>query len=68
MLVPRPSYPLFEYLATMESVQVEQYPLHYQTGWSMDVEAMPPGARAIVLVNPNNPTGSFVKRGELERL
>jgi len=68
VLVPRPSYPLFEYLAAMESVCVEHYPLHYHAGWSMDVDAMPPGARALVLVNPNNPTGSFVKRGELERL
>jgi alanine-synthesizing transaminase len=68
ILVPRPSYPLFEYLATMESVQVEQYPLHYHAGWSMDVDAMPQGARAVVLVNPNNPTGSFVKRGELDQL
>ena len=68
VLVPRPSYPLFEYLAAMESVRVEAYSLQYHAGWSMDVDAMAPGARAVVLVNPNNPTGSFVKRGELERL
>jgi hypothetical protein len=68
VLVPRPSYPLFEYLATMESVQAEPYSLHYHAGWSMDVDAMPHGARAVALVNPNNPTGSFVKRGELEQL
>jgi alanine-synthesizing transaminase len=68
ILVPRPSYPLFEYLATMESVRVEPYPLHYHGGWSMDVGSMPQAARAVVLVNPNNPTGSFVKRGELEQL
>jgi alanine-synthesizing transaminase len=46
---------VFEYLATMDSVCVEQYPLHYHAGWSMDVDAMPVAARAIVLVNPNNP-------------
>jgi aspartate/methionine/tyrosine aminotransferase len=68
VLVPRPSYPLFEYLATMESVQAEAYSLHYHAGWSMDVDAMPHGARAVVLVNPNNPTGSFLKRGELDQL
>jgi alanine-synthesizing transaminase len=68
VLVPRPSYPLFEYLANLDSVCVEQYPLRYHGGWSMDVDAMPPAARAIVLVNPNNPTGSFVKGGELDRL
>src|SRR6185312_856937 len=66
--VPRPSYPLFEYLAPMESVMAAPYPLHYDSGWSMDLDAMPPNASAIVLVNPNNPTGSFVKRAELERL
>lgn len=68
VLVPRPSYPLFEYLATMESVQVEPYSLHYHAGWSMDVDAMPHGACAVALVNPNNPTGSFVKGGELDQL
>jgi len=68
VLVPRPSYPLFEYLATMESVQVEPYSLHYQAGWSIDADSMPAAARALVLVNPNNPTGSFVKSGELDKL
>ncbi len=68
VLVPRPSYPLFEYLAAMEGVEAEPYSLRYDAGWSIDIGAMPQGARAIVLVNPNNPTGSFVKRGELERL
>jgi alanine-synthesizing transaminase len=68
VLVPRPSYPLFEYLATMESVRAEQYSLRYHAGWSIDVDAMPQDASAIVLVNPNNPTGSFVKRAELDRL
>jgi alanine-synthesizing transaminase len=68
VLVPRPSYPLFEYLASMESVSVEHYPLHYHSGWSIDLDAVPPGGRALVLVNPNNPTGSFLKRTELERL
>lgn len=72
VLVPRPSYPLFEYLARMESVEVRQYPLMYQGGWSMDVEALEGAVtartRAVVVVNPNNPTGSFVKRREAEEL
>lgn len=72
VLVPRPSYPLFEFLATMESVAVRQYPLVYQGGWSIDLEALErevnERTRAIVLVNPNNPTGSFVKRAELDWL
>ena len=72
VLVPRPSYPLFEYLATMESVQVRQYRLAYHGGWSFDLDALraelSPRTRAIILVNPNNPTGSYVKHGELEAL
>jgi alanine-synthesizing transaminase len=69
VLVPRPSYPLFEYLATMESVKVKQYPLQYHGRWSMDLDAlsaeMSPRTRAVVVVNPNNPTGSYVKHDEL---
>jgi alanine-synthesizing transaminase len=72
VLVPRPSYPLFEFLARMESVEVRQYPLAYHGGWSIDMEALAaavtPRTRAVVLVNPNNPTGSYVKRGELREL
>ena len=72
VLVPRPSYPLFEFLADMESVAVRQYPLVYHGGWSIDLQALAaaltPRTRAIVLVNPNNPTGSYVKRGELSAL
>ena len=72
VLVPRPSYPLFEFLAQMESVRAVEYPLVYHDGWSIDLEALTSAitgrTRAIVLVNPNNPTGSFVKRGELETL
>ena len=72
VLVPQPSYPLFEYLARMESIEVRQYPLEYHAGWAIDMDALA-GAitartRAVVLVNPNNPTGSYVKRGELEAL
>jgi aspartate/methionine/tyrosine aminotransferase len=56
----------------MESVRVVQYPLVYHDGWSIDTDALTDAltdrTRAIVLVNPNNPTGSFVKRGELETL
>lgn len=72
ILVPRPSYPLFEYLAHLESVRVRQYSLRYDEGWWL-----PPGelerhvtdrTRAVVVVNPNNPTGSYLKRAEAARL
>ena len=72
VLVPRPSYPLFEFLAALESLRVLQYPLVYEHGWSIDLDALRALAtektRAIVMVNPNNPTGSFIKREELDQL
>jgi alanine-synthesizing transaminase len=72
ILVPRPSYPLFDYLAAMESVGVRQYPLRYDGVWHIDFPALSsaitPRTRAIVVVNPNNPTGSFLKQAEWERL
>lgn len=72
VLVPRPSYPLFEYLADLESVRALRYPLAYDGEWHLAVEAvarlMTPRTRALVLVNPNNPTGSFVKADEMAAL
>jgi len=72
ILVPRPSYPLFDYLAAMESIAVRQYPLRYDGVWHIDfpalASAVTPRTRAIIVVNPNNPTGSYLKRAEWERL
>jgi len=72
ILVPRPSYPLFEYLAGLESVSVESYPLRYDGTWHIDLaelgEAVTERTRAIVVVSPNNPTGSFAKVAEVEAL
>lgn len=72
VLVPRPSYPLFECLAAMESVELRSYSLSYHGRWAIDWDALSAAlsdrTRAIILVNPNNPTGSFVKRPELARL
>ncbi|MBZ5677102.1 MAG: pyridoxal phosphate-dependent aminotransferase [Acidobacteriia bacterium] len=72
ILAPRPSYPLFEFLADLESVRIRQYPLRYDGVWHIDFDALEqaitPRTRAIVVVNPNNPTGSFLKRAELDLL
>jgi aspartate/methionine/tyrosine aminotransferase len=72
VLVPRPSYPLFEFLAELESVRVTRYPLVYEGAWSIDFDALrhalTPRTRAIVVVNPNNPTGSFLKQDERDEL
>jgi alanine-synthesizing transaminase len=72
VLIPRPSYPLFDYLAALESVAVRHYGLFYDHGWFIDFHtierAITSRTRAIVLVNPNNPTGHFLKRHEVESL
>src|SRR3990172_3560574 len=65
ILVPAPSYPLFEFLADLNDVRLAPYPLLYDHGWQMDFDALrgalSPRARAVWVVHPNNPTGSFVK-------
>ncbi len=70
VLVPVPSYPLFEFLAALDSVAVHPYRLEEHGVWSCDTEglarAVTPATRAIVVVNPNNPTGSYLKRSELD--
>jgi len=72
ILVPVPSYPLFEYLAALESIRVLNYHLRYDGSWHIDFEhleqAITDRTRAIITVNPNNPTGSFVKLREGEQL
>ncbi len=74
VLIARPSYPLFEYLAQLDDVVLREYPLHYDPnadashGWSIDLEALEdaitPRCRAILLVHPNNPTGNYVSATE----
>lgn len=72
VLVPRPSYPLFEYLAALESVNALHYPLQYDGEWHLPVDGVDGAStartRAVVVVSPNNPTGSFLKRDEAQRL
>jgi len=72
LLVPKPSYPLFEYLATLNDVVITPYPLVYHKAWRMDLqrlsEELRSDTRAIVVVHPNNPTGSFVKKKERDFL
>ncbi|HEY3190077.1 MAG TPA: pyridoxal phosphate-dependent aminotransferase, partial [Solirubrobacteraceae bacterium] len=72
VLVPRPSYPLFSYLARLESVDVHPYALSYDGQWHLGVdavrEALVARTRAVVVVSPNNPTGSYLKRTEAAAL
>jgi aspartate/methionine/tyrosine aminotransferase len=73
VLVPEPSYPLFEYLARLEGVTPVPYRLAYDGTWHVDFASLDEAlarlrVRALVVVNPNNPTGSFLKRFELAAL
>lgn len=72
VLVPVPSYPLFEHLARLESVRAVPYRLAYDGAWHVDLasarDAVTARTRAIVTVSPNNPTGSYLKRTELAAL
>jgi alanine-synthesizing transaminase len=72
VLVPVPSYPLFEHLARLETVRAVPYRIAYDGAWHLDVSsvrsAVGPRTRAISVVTPNNPTGSYVKRDELAAL
>jgi len=74
VLIPAPSYPLFEFLAAMEDTRLVPYTLRYHNdeGWGMDqgsVErAITSRTRAIIVVHPNNPTGSYVSEDEKSQL
>ncbi len=75
VLVPKPGYPLFDYLAGLEAVEARPYRLEYAhpIGWGIDLDSVEDAlqagrTRALVLINPNNPTGSYVLRPEREAL
>ncbi|MGD0957964.1 MAG: pyridoxal phosphate-dependent aminotransferase [Candidatus Acidiferrales bacterium] len=72
VLIAHPSYPLFDFLATIQDVQLRPFHLVYDHGWQIDVHslerAMGARTRAILLVHPNNPTGHFIGMDEAEKL
>jgi alanine-synthesizing transaminase len=72
ILVPKPSYPLFEFLADLADVKLVPYPLLYDHGWQIDFDSLykaaTPRTRAVILVHPNNPTGSYVSASETSAL
>jgi alanine-synthesizing transaminase len=81
VLVARPSYPLFEFLAQLDDVLLREYPLLYdpnaddEHGWSIDLHSLEAAiterTRAVIVVHPNNPTGNFAsdaERAALERI
>ena len=72
VLTPKPSYPLFDFLADLQDIKLVPYPLIYDHGWQIDFHslgrAITAATRGIVLVNPNNPTGSYVNAEERKKL
>lgn len=68
VLVPAPSYPLFDFLTGLEAVAARRYPLRYDGAWRLDVDQVEASAsdqtRAVLVVNPGNPTGAFLKEDE----
>ena len=72
MLVPTPSYPLFEFLADFQDVRLVPYELIYDHGWQIDLHGLERKitgrTRAVIVVHPNNPTGSYVKPQEMSSL
>ena len=72
LLIPEPSYPLFEFLADIQDVRLVRYPLLYDHGWQIDFhaleQAITPRTRGVIVVHPNNPTGQFCKPQEMRKL
>ena len=72
LLVAQPSYPLFDFLAALDDVRLQPYPLFYDFGWWIDLAQLEaritPRTRAILLVHPNNPTGHATSKPEREAL
>jgi len=71
VLVPQPSYPLFDYLGALEGVRTIPYPLVYHGRWEVDTHGMagaPETVRAVLAVSPNNPTGSFLSARDIDAL
>lgn len=72
LLIPSPSYPLFDFLAEIQDVSLARYPLIHDHGWQIDFhaleQAITPRTRGVIVVHPNNPTGHFAKSAEMARL
>jgi alanine-synthesizing transaminase len=72
ILIPSPSYPLFDFLADIHDVKLVRYPLLYDHGWLTDFHALEQAitsrTRGVIVVHPNNPTGHFVKSAEMSKL
>jgi alanine-synthesizing transaminase len=71
VLVPQPSYPLFEHLTALDGVRLHPYALEYHGRWTVDIDAIaaaPDDIRAVLVVSPNNPTGSYLAEDQFRHL
>ena len=72
LLIPTPSYPLFDFLADINDIKLIRYPLFYDHGWHIDLyalkQAITPRTKGVIVVHPNNPTGHFTKPEEMDQL
>ncbi len=72
VMVPVPSYPLFDHLTALDGVRSIPYPLDYHGRWTLSYddldERWTPAVRAVLAVSPNNPTGSVLSADEMETL
>jgi len=72
LLIPSPSYPLFDFLADIQDVRLVRYPVLYDHGWQIDFHALEQAitarTRGVIVVHPNNPTGHFAKSAEVAKL
>jgi alanine-synthesizing transaminase len=70
--IAQPSYPLFDFLATLQDVKLRPFRLIYDHGWQIDFHGLQKSigarTRAILLVHPNNPTGNFIGADEAGQL
>lgn len=72
VLAPEPSYPLLSHLARYAGIRLVPYRLEYDGAWHIDLESVRrgigPRTRALILISPNNPTGSYTSQAELTAL
>ncbi len=72
LLIPSPSYPLFDFLADIQDVSLVRYPLLYDHGWQIDFHALEQAittrTRGVIVVHPNNPTGQYIRPAEMATL
>jgi aspartate/methionine/tyrosine aminotransferase len=71
ILIPSPSYPLFDYIAQLEGVELTRFPLVYDGAWRLPddlARRVGPRTRAVIVVQPNNPTGSLLSESEREAI